>query len=143
MNNDALVKLIGDQVRLQVDNDMYKNGVMRLGQFIDALKKCDQDKEIYFDFYWFVPHGLRSYRGYYDHLAFGFSGDVESVKVSEVLKLSQDALEKTFEGYKGGDFTMTENTPLWVGNYGECRDTAIVGVMETEHRVIIKTAFVE
>ncbi len=142
MSNEALVKMIQNQVNLQVDNDMYKNGVIRLGSFIEKLKACQQDKSVQFDFYGFVPTTLGSYRGYYDHLAFGFASQGDP-KVSEILAACEEAMGKTYEGYKGGDFTMHADTPLWVGNYGESRNTAIVGVEESGWAVILNTAFVD
>lgn len=139
---DAFAQMIMQQVKTQTDNDMYRNGVMRLGKFIDALKACKPDADVIFDFYGFSPDGLASYRGYYDHLAFGFTDD-KAAKVSDILALAEDAMGKTFEGYKGGDFTMGADTPLWVGNYGESRSTAIVGVKNCDWRVILETAYVD
>lgn len=140
--NEALIKMIQNQVKTQVDNNMYKNGVMRLGSFIQGLKGCDPEADIQFDFYGYVPTTLDSYRGYYDHLAFGFA-DTDIPKVKDVLAQCEDALGKTFEGYKGGDFTMSEDTPLWVGNYGESRSTAIVDILKRDRTVIISTAYVD
>lgn len=61
------------------------------------------------------PH---SYRGYYTDLAFEIGEGYCSV--GEFLNmLENDCLGKEFEGYKGGLFVMSENTPLWIAESGE------------------------
>jgi hypothetical protein len=37
-----------------------------------------------------------------------------------------DTLGKTLEGYKGGDFLMDADTPLWCSPYGDASGLAIV-----------------
>jgi len=59
------------------------------------------------------PH---SYRGFYDALAFEL---VEHITISEMLNEAKSAPGKTFEGYKGGDFLMTEYSEVYLANYGE------------------------
>ena len=85
---------------------------MYLKELIETLEKVDGDMV--------VPHGFgnpHSYRGYYDQLAFE---PEENVTVGQMLKDAQDSLGKTFEGYKGGDFTMDEYTDVWLAEYGSC-----------------------
>ena len=59
-----------------------------------------------------------SYRGYYADLAFA-SGKKPST-AADVLAACQRAATETYMGYKGGDFTYDERTPLWRGEYGCC-----------------------
>lgn len=60
------------------------------------------------------PH---SYRGYYSDLSFEKESGEQTV--GELLSILQnECIDKTFEGYKGGDFTMDEHTPLWIAEYG-------------------------
>ena len=59
---------------------------------------------------------LDSYRGYYADLAFQPTSTIETAdKVLVRLKLAHGS---TFEGYKGGEFLMDGDTPLWVAHYG-------------------------
>lgn len=58
------------------------------------------------------PH---SYRGYYEDLAFEVGRDVP---VHEMLREAKECLGKTFEGYKGGEFTMHEYTEVWLADWG-------------------------
>lgn len=83
---------------------------MTLGQLIDRLSQLNQDTELSLG----KPH---SYRGYYSDLAFEPS---EARKVVDVLLDAEQSLGKTFVSYKGGEFVMTESTPIWVAFYGEC-----------------------
>jgi hypothetical protein len=65
-----------------------------------------------------VPHGFgkpMSYRGYYEQLAFE---PLENARLGDMLEHAKSALGNTFEGYKGGDYTMTETTDCWIAEYG-------------------------
>lgn len=88
---------------------------MTLGELIERLEKLDYSKP--------VKHGFgfpMSYRGYYDELAFS---PEENTTIGEMLEHAKNALGATFEGYKGGDFTMDEFTPCWIAEYGNCGDS--------------------
>lgn len=58
-----------------------------------------------------------SYRGYYtDFALYPGNTTVEELQVY----LEDSILGKTFEGYKGGDYVMDEDTPIWCADYGNC-----------------------
>lgn len=135
MNFDQIMSA----ARAEVLQDAKDAGQMSLGDFVDALAACDPDKQICFDFCRLKPESLDSYRGYYDHLALGFSNGGWA-KAGDVLKDAQDALGRTFTGYKGGDYVMTRDTPLWAANYGESGGSRVVGVEDRKYEVLIKTA---
>lgn len=59
-----------------------------------------------------------SYRGYYADLAIEPADAVGTV--GDLLAKARAALGETFTGYKGGDFTMGEEAPLWIASYGCC-----------------------
>lgn len=82
---------------------------MPLGELIERLEGC-ADRKVRLGFG--KPH---SYRGYYEDLAFE---PVRNTTVGAMLKAAKGALEKTFEGYKGGDFTMTKDTHCWIAEWG-------------------------
>jgi hypothetical protein len=42
--------------------------------------------------------------------------------------LESTVLDKTLEGYKGGDYRMTAETPVWIGDYSYADGVALVGV---------------
>lgn len=86
-----------------------------LGGLIDVLEK-NKDCKISIN----EPH---SYRGYYSDLAFQ---KCDLYPVSELLsEIYNNVLDKDFEGYKGGEYTMTKDVPLWVANWGSCGDAII------------------
>lgn len=60
-------------------------------------------------------NGAHSYRGYYDELAFSLGDDVT---VGEMLAVARSCVGKTFRGWKGGDFKMTEDTDCWIAEDG-------------------------
>ena len=38
---------------------------------------------------------------------------------SVVLAMCKGAMGEVFQGYKGGDYQMGRNTPVWIANYGD------------------------
>lgn len=84
---------------------------LTLGKLISKLESIDPDLQV---------RGLgelNSYRGYCTDLAFAPSNTSESA--GDLLLRCRSAMGKIFEGYKGGDFPMHANTPLWVASYGQ------------------------
>jgi hypothetical protein len=74
-------------------------------------------------------NGLRdehSYRGYYNELS--FHRDDEPTPTADVLAMCRRAASDTYEGYKGGDYTYNERTPLWLAPYG-CTGAALVSLV--------------
>jgi hypothetical protein len=86
---------------------------MTLGKLIDILKNLPEDKLIGA---FGEPH---SYRGYYSDLAFEPIKDKEII-AKAALKICEGCMGEVFEGYKGGDFQMDRNTPIWFAFYGSC-----------------------
>ena len=62
------------------------------------------------------------------------------IAFKNMLKL---AIGEVFEGYKGGDYTMSKNTPVWVANYGNSGNTGIVDVIHDEYQVVLVTQYCE
>lgn len=86
----------------QIEFDTYYD----LDKIIAFLKKYDRGLHVPIG--WGEPH---SYRGYYEQLAF----DPETnTNVGNMLDHAESALGKTFEGYKGGDYTMHGGTDCWI-----------------------------
>lgn len=69
--------------------------------------------------------GADSYRGYYVCVAFE---PQISTTVQQALAYARDALNNTYEGYKGGFFDMTLDTECYIAQYG------ITGDCLTEER---------
>lgn len=88
---------------------------MYLRELIAALECEDPDKVLPIGFA--HPH---SYRGYYGDLAFERENNIT---VGRILIDANRSLGQTFQGYKGGDFTMHEYTKCWLANYGQTGET--------------------
>ena len=83
---------------------------MTLGDLIATLEKADPDK--------IVPVGFsnpHSYRGIYTDVAFE---PTPNVTIGSMLAAARSAVGATFEGWKGGDFTMNEYTDCWLAREG-------------------------
>jgi hypothetical protein len=116
---------------------------MTLGELIRALKRKDADAWLSFDFVHFRPDcSVHSYRGYYEDIAIGYESGGDC-KVGDLLAKLEAANGETFYGYKGGKYTMYDDTVVWVANHNESGGTAVVDVVEDSWRIIIKTAMVD
>jgi hypothetical protein len=73
---------------------------MNLGELIKRLEEANQEQIVKIGFG--NPH---SYRGYYSEVAFEIQ---ENVTVQHMLNSAKEALGTTYEGWKGGDYTMDE-----------------------------------
>ncbi len=83
-----------------------------------------------------APSAPHSYRGYYADLAFEASGDW---RLDPAVDEIDGCLGRTFEGYKGGDFTMGEDAPLWLSGYGEASRIAIAGCDFSDGTLTLRT----
>ena len=95
-----------------------------LGEIIDWLERLPPEDEVVFDFCRASPSGIDSSRGDYAELALKYSFK-KAATVCDVLKWYKGAVGATFSGYKGGDYTMTRDTQVWVDQWGQWTGTAI------------------
>lgn len=85
---------------------------MELGRLIARLEAQRADRKISHGFG--KPH---SYRGTYRELGFE---PVKDTSIGEMLAAAKSALGATFQGYKGGDYTMNEWTECHLAWWSEC-----------------------
>lgn len=151
------IKDIYEQIKKQRELRFKENQQLSLGEFIKELEstdlKYDEEtyKEVEFDFGTAVPTELSSWRGSYDELALGYklsgydndSEHFANTKADKLLEHLKSAIGKEYEGYKGGDYTMNEDTPVWVANYGHSGNTGVVGVLDVGYKLVIITAYCE
>lgn len=116
---------------------------LNLGQLIFLLARCDPTAIVRFDFVYFVPTTIDSYRGYYEQLAIGYTNEsgVECT-VEDLLKRCKDMLGAKVTGYKGGEYFVGETTPMWVANTSEAGGTAIIGVNDNSYVAILETQYI-
>ena len=94
---------------------------MSLSDIITALEAEDPDRILPLGFR--TPH---SYRG--DYMDLGFE-PAHNITVRETLAAARSALGATYEGWKGGQFTMEGWTDCWLAEEGCCSDDSIGPVM--------------
>lgn len=139
MRTQDFIATVAAAVNEQVRREVETSGQMTLGTFISALERCKPDSYIVFDWGGLHPGAMRSYRGYYDHLAIDpTTGDYRLVR--QMLEHAKSVLGTTMEGYKGGNYVMGGDTPLWVAVWGDTGATRVVGVSDDDYIVTIKTA---
>lgn len=90
---------------------------LSLGDLIERLEREDPDRVIPLGFA--NPH---SYRGDYMDLAFE---PVRDIPIADMLAAARFALGSTFEGYKGGSYTMAEHSSCWIAEYGTSSDNQL------------------
>lgn len=158
-NDDQFQKYIDAQVKAERVKDLVDSPQLTIGELLNLLKDIPftggDDKEpitICFDFGSAYPTGLSSWRGSYSELAInydlgGYDNDNKNQFAHRDLKDFVEELKgsvgDTYTGWKGGDFTMGLDTPLWVDNDGNCNNTGVVGIKDCDWRVIILTAYCE
>lgn len=105
---------------------------MTLAELIAALEAADPERVCPIGFT--NPH---SYRGDYRDLAFE---PATNVAVAEMLDLARSADGATYEGWKGGDYTMGPNTNVHLATRGDCGEEIgpvllryMLGVVEAAH----------
>jgi hypothetical protein len=170
---------IDNTLAAERSREMSSSDQLMFIELINKLESVnDKSKPIRFD-NGEIPSCLGSWRGVYAELYIGFDGDTNSRNTEEVekeytgdypytiykskptnlpetpttqdmLDLCNDCLGQSFEGYKGGQFTMGKSTPVWVSQYGttsgfdygkdsDAYETKVVGVTELKDAVVIDT----
>lgn len=144
MNIESIFELM----KKQREENFSKSNQFTLGKLIDELQSIElktssgEYKDVYFDFGYFSPTFLESWRGSYDEISLGYS-EGNSIKVDRLIQLLNGAIGETFEGYKGGDFVMYEHTPLWIANYGNSGNTGVIGVHDRGWSIVLLTSYFE
>lgn len=115
-----------EQAKQKRERDNYN-----LGNLIEDLEKYPSDAYVSIEPFGLYPTGFGSYRGYYEDLSIRYTTEQYNDDVLDCGKLLEKAKEcvgKTFYGYKGGEFTMTKNSVIWLANYGDATRVILTGV---------------
>ena len=115
---------------------------MKIGELKAALKHCQQDADVVFDFCGCQPGFVASWRGSYDEPSISWRrNQTEPMSVADVLRELEIATSgKEYCGWKGGNYQYTDNHELHVDNPGECHDTEILSAESDGVRVVLHTA---
>lgn len=133
--------------------EFEKNTQLSLGELIEKLEAIPllhktydgrlEPKEVRFDFEYLAPTGICSWRGIYSEASLTF-GESNGLNLEQLLgELKATINGKVFEGYKGGDYTFSKDTPVWVANYGNSGQTAVIDVYDNDYNVILHTQWMK
>lgn len=112
---------------------------MNVGEFIqklDSLEKTSKvvikykDRKYYFKLVSYhnmredlrldnYPDFFHSYRGYYKDIAIAIGKKETNYTVEDLLSAAKNSIGFSFEGYKGGLFTMNKDSRFWVSKCGD------------------------
>ena len=125
-------KLIDEISRQQ--RELRTQSMFTLGNLIDELEKYPKEWEVLIEPFHLVPLSFHSYRGYYHDLCLTYATREESlgeeVSVGKLLEMCNEANGKEFTGYKGGEFLMDRETPIWISDYDYSTGMAIEKIEE-------------
>lgn len=108
-----------------------------VGSAIDTLITMNPDAPVlYAD--GAAPGEALSYRGHYSDLAFA-DETTDTVTVKLLLDTLLAVWNTELTGYKGGEFLMDRDTPIWRSEYGIASNIAWTDLAVQDHSVIIKT----
>ena len=135
--------MLNNAMAAQRQEELKNSPQLMLGEMILKLEAVgDKTKPLFIDLMDKRPMGVDSWRGSYCELAIqtesmgGYNTDKvtfessygnsyetkelgkENPTVQEWIEVLKEAIGKTFVGYKGGDFLMGKNTPVWLAEYG-------------------------
>ncbi len=119
---------------------------LTLGELIAALESADENDLVRIVSSDGKDEGDRhplepmSYRGYYSDLAFDETTTAQTVGV--VLKAAREVLDKELMGYKGGDYLMDAKTPVWISEYGNCSQEAVIAAEKRDGEVALITRMI-
>ena len=113
---------------------------LTIGELIKVLEDSTPDTLVKFD-KGGSPTSPHSYRGYYSDLA--FETQKKPIRATVLLGILKDSvLDKTFEGYKGGDYVMSADKPIWKAEYGDC-GPAVLDIRRENNALVLITKEME
>lgn len=115
---------------------------MTIGELKEALKRKPKEMPVRYDFAYFHPARVHSFRGFYDEPAIGYATDCDPLTVADVLELLEQLTTEQFTGYKGGEYFYRDDQILHVANAREACDTVITDVFNHEGDIVFETAVI-
>lgn len=141
-------ELIENQLRILREQVMANSDQLTLGGLITKVERVmkgislEDNPRVVYDFGYMRPSDIASWRGSYQELALNYISDGE-IRIREFLEMLKSAIGKHYYGYKGGSYLMDEDTPVWVSNWGESCNTAVVDVIDVGYKIVIVTGYRE
>lgn len=160
MNVLSMQDYLDTVIKVERQRRFSKSDQMSLGMMIEKLEEIKKNEDkiikkykheaiVIFDFADTFPTYIDSWRGCYCELALNFAShskcveNEEEMTLTKFIEMLKKCIGKTFTGYKGGEYEMNEDTPVWVANYGASGNTAVVDIIDNEYDVRIVTGYRE
>lgn len=138
MSIDILWNAIRKSVETDTQEELSRTKIFTLGKLIAKLENVDKEKLIIFDDGDF-PSELISYRGIYRFLSITSSTSARTA--GDFLRQLENVVDKELEGYKGGQYRMTESVFVFVSEYGRSSQDGVTGIRESDE-VILEVSYV-
>jgi hypothetical protein len=107
-----------------------------IGWLIGELEKSKPETLVEFIPFRLVPTSVQSWRGVYSEAALGYSAGIMKT-AGELLANLKSAIDgREFTGWKGGDYTYTENTPLHIDNPGNYQQGGEISKIEVKDWIV-------
>lgn len=127
---------------------------LTLGELITKLKAVrelsdEKEVDVVFDFGTAYPLARTgSWRGDYSQVELnyelcGYDNNENhhgKTNLNDLIDVLERTVGKEFTGWKGGEFTMSESTRLWVSNPGNSSHTGVTGIINNGYEIILKTS---
>ncbi len=120
--------------------------IINSSEYQERIEEGNAEPTMVYDFEYFYPTEIYSWRGSYSELALDIcssENEASQMKITDFLKMLKKTIGEKFTGYKGGEFTMSRHTPVWVANYGNSGNTGVVDIKDNGYEIIIITAWCE
>jgi hypothetical protein len=133
MDMQSVVKMVSD-IRKQ------SAGNLTIGKILDKINGFDGKETFALTNNKYLTGEFDSYRGYYEDLALEYHEEDTGFNTIEQLKrLLNNALQaKKMYGYKGGGFSITKDTLVWVANYSHLGEM-IIDIQKINDSIIVIT----
>ena len=133
MNVESILNMVSDIRRSSAGN-------LTIGTMLDKLNQYDNNDKIKFLNGEFFNGNFGSYRGYYEDLCIGYDDKDQGFNTVKDLK---DTLTKALDkgvmyGYKGGEFSINEDTLVWLADYSDLGDM-VIDIIDVNGEALIIT----
>ena len=138
------MKELIEEFKNSFKNESLDKGAMSANDIIEKLKEfestnklvvIEMNNEIYTS-----DFDADSWRGSYSLPAIGYSYDNSGVSIETAIDNLNEANGREVTGYKGGEYQLNADDPIFVANYGESNNcTAIIDVVEIENYIVCLT----
>ena len=138
------MKELIEEFKNSFKNESLDKGAMSANDIIEKLKEfestnklvvIEMNNEIYTS-----DFNADSWRGSYSLPAIGYNYDDSGVSIETAIDNLNEVNGMEVTGYKGGEYQLAADDPIFVANYGESNNcTAIVDIVEIENYIVCLT----